>query len=127
MKAAAERIESGSWEGACPAELLGLYAQLHQSVYDVPPVDLDKEWVPALSAAKSLMQREFANDPEQVVEFLRWVWRRERAREKRRIAEQKAGWRIGWKFQFRSRDLLTEYRVELARAKKTEGRASSRT
>jgi hypothetical protein len=122
VEAAKTRIEEErGWAGAAPAELLGLYAVLHAQVYGAAPADLDTCWPAASSAARSLLEREFENDAERVVDFMRWVWRRERGREKHRVANKNGGFRISWRWQFRGRELLTEYRVDLARAQKANG------
>lgn len=90
------------------------------------PADLDSNWPAAMAAAKSLLEREFNCDAERVVDFLRWVWRRERGREKQRIAAKNGGFRIGWRWQFRGRELVTEYRVDLARAAQAQAARAKR-
>lgn len=106
----------GDWEGAEPRHMVGLYAALHTQVYGVPPDELKDVWRGAVASAKSMLEKNFDNDPYKLVEFIRWTWLRERKREEKRRAEKQDGSRIGWVLQFKHQAMLTDYRVEVARA-----------
>lgn len=113
---ASERAKQGNWEGAEPRHMVGLYAALHQQVYGVAPDELKDVWRGAVTSAKSMLEKEFDNDPRKMIEFIRWTWARERRREEKRRADKQEGSRIGWVLQFKHRSMLTDYRVEVARA-----------
>jgi hypothetical protein len=111
--------KSNTWGDAEPKHLVGLYVLLHEQVYRVPPTELKDAWKGAVSATKSMLEKEFAGNVVAYVEFIRWTWQRERRREDRRRAEGAEGSRIGWVLQFKSRTMLTDYRVEVARAQES--------
>jgi hypothetical protein len=113
---AAKRAKADDWREATPAQLVGLYALLHEQVYRVPPAELVDAWKGAVSAARAMLEKEFEGSPVALVEFIRWTWKRERVREQRAIANGGDRSRLGWVLQFKSRALLTDYRVDLARA-----------
>lgn len=103
-------------DGFAPRHLVALYAKLHESVYGARPEELvdGKSFFAATSAAEKLVRVDFAGDMDAALDFLRWAWRREQRREPTR-REQGGGSRIGWRFQFAARVLLTDYRVDLGR------------
>lgn len=106
----------GRWEGATVSTLLGLYAHLHEVVYGVFPDELEEEWYPAMSKAKAFTKKKFGDDVSKVVEFMRWVWQRERhsveTYKEKNDGEMK-DFRISWRYQF-STKLLTDYRMAKA-------------
>lgn len=108
--------KQGEWEGAEPRHMVGLYAALHHQIYGVAPDELKDVWRGVVAAAKSMLEKDFENDTCKMVEFIRWTWARERRREEKRRAEKQEGTRIGWVLQFKHRSMLTDYRVEMARA-----------
>ena len=103
------------WRDAQPQHLVALYGWLHGEVYGAEPLELKGEaWWGAGSAAGKLVREEFGGSVAAALDYVRWVWRRERAREKK-AAEQDAR-RIGWRLMFCMRHLLTDYRVANARS-----------
>lgn len=110
---------SREWHRAQPRHFVALYAWLHEQVYGVKPVELEKEWAGAVSAARALLKNEFAEDPTRMMTFMQWVWALERIAEKKRDASNT--FRIGWKWQFVSRALVSNYRVAMTRAGKAKG------
>ena len=105
-----------AWDDAGPMVLVGLFVFLHTTVYGVSPGELDegKTLLAAASAARRLITD--LGSPVAVVEFVRWTWARERTRMRRRqSAPDESPWRISWRWQFASRQLLTDYRVAVAR------------
>ena len=96
--------------------LVALYAKLHEQVYGAGPGELEegKNFLAACSAASRLVRVDFKGELRGAIEFLRWTWRRERFVVQKRRQSGAAGRRIGWRLQFASRDLVTDYRVDLA-------------
>ncbi len=114
---AVRRMRSGEWEGAGTLAFVALYAHLHEGVYGCAPADLDpRTRLAATNMARRMLDREFDEDPAALAEFMRWCWKREAANEKWRRENARDGRRISWRLQFSS-SLLTDYRVDLARAK----------
>ncbi len=98
-----------------------LYAELHTHVYGAPCLELGvgDAWFGAASAAERMLKTEFRENGRAMIEFMRWVWNRERRVEKRRRADgQGGGRRITWRLQFVQRHLLTDFHVEMSRAGK---------
>ncbi len=106
------------WHRAQPRHFVALYAWLHEQVYAVKPVELEREWAGAVSAARALLKNEFAEDPTRMMAFMQWVWAREKIDEKKRDASN--SFRVGWKYQFVSRALVSNYRVAMTRAGKAK-------
>lgn len=112
VEEARERMEVNRWEDADARHLVGLYVLLHERVYGVEPTEvLGDGWPGAVSAAGKLARE--LEGVERAVEFLRWTWMRERAREKKR--EPGSGSRIGWRLQFAARSLVTDWKVDVVR------------
>ena len=100
-----------------PLHFVSLWARCHESAYGAAPVELAGDvWLAAASAAAKLQRDEFGDDPAAMVEFLRWVWSREKFREKkaRHDGDDRVS-RIGWRLLFAQRYLLTDYRIHLSR------------
>lgn len=111
-----EMIAKRGWSWAEPKHLVALYAVLHEQVYGVEAAELVEGWPAAVSAAARLVREEFDDKVHAAVEYLRWVWARERAREKGREAGQ--GTRIGWGLMFAKRTLLVDFKVGRERARR---------
>lgn len=106
---AKELIEKGDWEKFRPKDLVALYAILHERVYGVLPLEVLPHYKDALLAAGSLVKREFKGSTPATIDFIQWTWKRAAAR------AGNSDFRIGWRYQFRSAALLTDYRVYLSR------------
>lgn len=109
--------ETRQWDAAQPGHLVALYCWCHEHVYGAPPGELQQgsTWWLAQQAARRQVQQEFREDVVAAVDFVRWVWQREKGREAKRRRDGTGGdFRIGWRLQF-GPTLLTDYRVELAR------------
>lgn len=127
--AAAERDDPEVWASAQPKHLVALYSLLHEQVYGVAPVELKDVWKGVVSAAKGMLEKEFNGDAKAFIEFIRWTWRRERAREVHRQKENAGHMqasRIGWALQFKSRAMLTDYRVDVARSQEATKKVTKR-
>ena len=111
-----------TWGRAEARHFVALYAVLHERVYGAAPAELRSEaWWGAVSAAGKMLREEFGGEPARMLDFVRWTWRREQGREKKRGDEQEVR-RVGWKLQFLTRHLLTDYRVANAQARKPVNR-----
>lgn len=122
---AAFRSDPDRWVTGTPAHFVALYAWLHAEVYGAPPAELRSDaWWGAVSAAAKLLRDEFSGEPLRLLDYIRWTWRRERGREQKAAARDDGGEsrRIGWKLQFVYKHLLTDYRVDAARAGKKVNR-----
>ncbi len=96
--------------------LVGLYAISHETVYGAVPQELERDFMAARSSAAKLIRDEFEGNIAAAIHFVRWCWSREQARErKRKATKTQSDFRISWRFQFVSRSLLTDYRVEGSR------------
>lgn len=112
-------IDSEDWGLARPQHFVELYARLHAEVYGTPPLELatKTQKLAAASLAARVMKQLFAGDPRAVVDFIRWVWRRQSQEEKKRRAGLKDGdFRVTWRYQF-SAKLVTDYRRDQLTAK----------
>lgn len=116
-----EALNGSRWDKAEPRHLVALYAYLHGQVYGVEPEELTKDplaWLGCLSAATKLLREEFGDDPVAAVEWVRWVWVREkRGCNRRAKVGETSDFRIGWRYMFCRRGLLVDYRRALAAAK----------
>lgn len=114
--------DKDDFAGAEPIHLVVLYLELHLRVYGVEAADCTgSDRVGAIARAKDFVRDFFDGSSERAVEFLRWTWQREKAREKWRRENNAGGKRITWRLQF-SAALVTDYRLDQARkAKAAEG------
>jgi len=98
-----------------PKHLVALYARLHEDVYGAFPEELRevKDFGGACTAARKLVADAFEGDPAKVIEFMRWVWQKQRADAKRKRANGEAPFRVGWRYKFAARTLFTDYRVAM--------------
>lgn len=103
-------------------QITALYYLCHTEVYGAEPIEMTGEqWRLAMLAAGRLIRGDFKGDSIGVVEFIRWVWKREAIREQRRKPEDERRWRITWRVQFLKRDLLSDYKTEQARKYRSMG------
>lgn len=100
------------------SHLVAFWMRCHQMVYGVVPSEMEesRDWSRAVYAASTLVRKEFGGNTAEALEFLKWTWRRERAREERaKERREKRVGRVGWQLQFCHRNLLTDWRLEQAR------------
>lgn len=118
MATAKLHFKAGEWGAATSHDVVALYALFHEHVYGVVPTELvGKEWMGAASQAKRFIREHFGESIPAVVEYMRWLWTREKEREQWRRDNGKEGGRISWRMQFSANGNLTEYRVNKLRAK----------
>jgi hypothetical protein len=106
--------DSKDWSNARGKHLVALYAWLHSETYKVDPIELldGNSFMGAASAADKLIVDVFGAEIDRAVQYVCWVWRRERAR----LAKNSANpFRVGWRLVFVNRSLVTDYRIDLVR------------
>lgn len=108
--------DSGNWNAASPHHLVSLVASCHEEVYGVVDFELEAPKTFGLAAilAKNLLSKRFNGNVQAMVEFIRWTWKREKAREQWRIENQKEGKRISFRLQF-SDSLFSDFVLHLRR------------
>lgn len=111
------RVASGDWTDLQPSRLVALYWYCHEAVYGVTPVELDSasQWKTAMMQAANMVKRKFDGDVPRAIVFMRWLWAREREREKWRRDNGRHGRRINWRQQFVYGDFVTEWELEKRR------------
>ncbi len=111
----AKENDATAFDAARPSVLIGVYVLLHTKVYGVAPDDLldGKAFLAACGMATRLVRDQFGGSMKQAVEFLRWVWRREKYLEERNKEGRTS--RLGWRLQFGCSGLVVDYRVAVAR------------
>lgn len=103
------------WSTIDQRHLVALYAVFHREVYGVLPGEIAGDWQAACGAAGKLLRDEFESKPLLAVEYLRWAFAKEKKQEQKRSGEG-TGWRLGWRWCFLKRELLTSFRVANKRA-----------
>lgn len=115
-----EMLVSNDFGAATASHLVALYEWCHEQVYGARPSEMDAgdAWKLATFSAARLVKDEFNGDFQRAIEFVRWTWQREKAREQaRRTGRNSSVGRIGWRLQFVTRHLVTDYRIDMARAR----------
>jgi hypothetical protein len=116
-------VERDDFEGALPSDLVAAYAWCHRGAYGVLPLELVERgaWERAVLSASSMLKQEFSGDVAAMLDYVRWTWGREIARQEWRARAGQANgsaWRIGWYEQFVKKRLLTDYLVKTNRVPK---------
>lgn len=113
LEDAEKRASSGDWEGASARSFVGLYALCHRLTYGVDASELEDRMTlqNATRAAARALHVHFADDKSEMVEFMKWVWERERGRDAWAAQQGKVRNRLGIRFAF-SAHLVTDYRVD---------------
>lgn len=110
-------VQSGetTLDGVSEYAVIGLFAMLHTKVYGIEPADLlePNAMRGAVSAARRLVEQDFAGRLDVALEFVRWTW----AKESRSFPGRTSDFRIGWRWQLMSKSALMDYRVALSKTK----------
>ena len=110
--------ESGDWNEAEPRHLVGLFLELHEWCYGVPAgEEVRKCWAGANGAARRLVAQEFGGNLLAAVEFMRWVWKREKGREQWRRENGRPVRRLTL-WVATSSAVVTDYRVARRRGER---------
>lgn len=123
VASARARLQTGkgptthAWRTATVAELVGLYAVLHEQVYGVAPDELADVWLGAVSTCRRVLTHSpFNGDPEKLVDFLRFTWKRERNQVLRSAGQDRR--RLGWRLQF-APSLVTDFKCAIIATQRT--------
>lgn len=119
---AERRAREGDWADADGRSFVGLYGLCHRITYGVIPEDLrDRAMFSAAARlALKVLHETFRDNAPEMVEFVTWVWEREKSRESWGLRNGINRGRLGWKASFSS-NFFADYRVDLAR-KTNKGR-----
>lgn len=110
-------MKSDDWANAKASHLVALYSILHEMVYGVAPELKGDDLKLAKYAAGSFLKTKCGGKFPKALEFMRWVWTRERGREEWRRNNQIDGKVIGWRLILNHPAMWTEYRVGQERRK----------
>lgn len=113
-----DRIKRQDWSNVTVAMLVALYWVCHIKIYGCEPAELDSAntFTNAMKCAGKMVKEQFDGDLQKAVNFMRWVWTRERDREDwRRRNNVAGGRRITWQQQFIYLGLVTDWRAAKAR------------
>jgi hypothetical protein len=99
-------------------QFVALYAICYEQVYGIAPLLSPTDRMRAASMAARVLKAHFGGSEEELVDFVRWAWRREHGREKwRREHGGGNGGKLSWNLLFGSR-ILDDYRLDVARKAK---------
>ena len=104
------------WRSIDVPQLVGLYALFHREVYEVLPGELAGDWAGAVSAATKLVKDELEGSMVHAVEYMQWVFVQQKKRLRR--SSDDSTWRVGWRWLFLKRELMTDYRRSLVQGEK---------
>jgi hypothetical protein len=117
LQSARRRAQSGDWATADGDVLVGLYAVCHEMVYGVLPGELEEVKLFKLAAreASKVLRTQFSGDVDGAVEYLKWVWNREKKRAEWAASQSppRERGRLGWRLAL-SDAFVTDYRVVLS-------------
>lgn len=107
------------WSPIDASQLVGLYSVFHREVYEVLPGELAGDWAGAVSAAGKLVKDELEGSMVHAVEYVQWVFVQQKKRLRRSNGE--STWRVGWRYLFLKRELMTDYRRSLVQGQRKRG------
>ena len=105
------RAQTGEWEGIPSRIFVGLYGLCHRILYGFVPDELKvtREFDKAAKMAARRLRESFDNDAEEMVEFIKWSWERQKSKEAWAINNGKNVSRLNIFAQF-SPSLVSDYR-----------------
>lgn len=109
---AENRSQTGDWTGATGRTFVGLYALCHRIVYGEIPLELfeKQEFSIAARMANKALHEWFEDNPDILVEFVKWAWEREKGRDVWALREGKTRSRMRSRLQF-SAAYVQDWRV----------------
>lgn len=115
VQGAENKARSGDWIVADGKVLVGLCAVCHKMVYGLLPLELEKqqrEFRAATREASRILRVHFNNDIGAMVEFVKWVWQREKGRVEwaSKQSPPRERTRLGWRLSL-SDSFVTDYRA----------------
>lgn len=117
VRAKASEDPAAVWQAIDASQLVGLYSMFHMEVYEVLPGELAGDWAGAVSAAGKLVRDELEGSMVHAVEYLQWVF----VQQKKRLRRSNSTWRVGWRYLFLKRELMTDYRRSLVQGQRKRG------
>lgn len=116
---AKRRSSDGDWTDAKGKVFVGLFALCHSIVYGEIPLELTEKQELTLGArmANKALHEYFADDPDALVEFVKWSWEAEKRKESWALRQGINRNRMRVRFQFSAR-LVQDYRVEKQRRRR---------
>jgi hypothetical protein len=117
IEEALRMMDSGEWAEARGRHFVAVYAIMFRKVYGITvgsELSTKRSWELASSRATRLLTSEFADDPADLAEYMRWLWARELGREKWRRQNRQDGGMLSLELCFSGR-LVTEWRLNEAR------------
>lgn len=115
IDAAREFARSGDWSNAEGKHFVALYEWMHQEVYGIDSCTTPMDRLGAVSAANAMLRNKFDGKPSDMAAYMRWLWARERGREKWRREEKRDGGRLTWRALFVTTYIYGDYRVATIR------------
>ncbi len=111
LKEIERRAKGKDWDGVTAGKLVALYYFCHVRVYQVPPIELQRNttYTAAMKQAGSMVKRHFDGDVQKAVRFMRWVWDREQGKQEWLKTNDKEGRRLTWQNQFTHDFLVTDW------------------
>ena len=104
-------MKSDDWSKAKASHLVALYSILHEMVYGVAPELKGDELKLAKLSAGTFLKSRCSGNFVKAVEYMKWVWKRERGREEWRREKHIDGKVLGWRLILKHPAFWTEYRV----------------
>lgn len=119
MAAIDERVEHDEWPAEDgPEMLVALFCWAHNEIYGVScTAEVARVFRGVRSAAEKLIRVEFGGDSQKAVEYMRWVWKREREREHWRRQNTGYGKVLTWRHVLMYGELVKEMRLDGLRMK----------
>lgn len=108
--------ELGDWTGAQGIHLAALYGWCHRQTYGVEDAEVVIGDLTPIAQAADRMVKQLGG-PNEVVDYMRWCWNRERRAIEWRRQSGRESRRLGWRLLF-GPCLLTDYRAAVAGAPK---------
>ncbi len=114
MDDANRRGRSGDWDSATGKSFVGLYAICFRMVYGEAPLPMTDKGAVIHGArmATSVLHKHFEDDKDDLVEFIKWAWGREKGKHNWALGQGVDRKPMGVGLQF-STSMIQEYRVHL--------------
>jgi hypothetical protein len=121
----AEMRHTDDWSQARASHMLGLYEWMHEQVYGVLPAELTGKGKPvadermkAIGAIVRMLANEFDGSITGMVDYIRWISRRELRTEKWAKESNVQRGRLSWYKVFGLRSLYSDFLVDRKRGEK---------
>lgn len=116
---AKRRSREGDWSGAKGKVFVGLFAMCHEIVYGDVPLELTENQELTIGArmANRALHDFFGDDPDALVEFVKWSWEAEKRKESWALRQGIDRQRMRVRLQFSPR-LVQDYRTEKQRSRR---------